>query len=87
MPDFAVHAVHGNSNGATTAPISATTADNAALRAVVDGLIGTSWNEAQHGEPYVAHSGVGPIGRIRVTVAWGSGSSAGAVQLEVAPIQ
>ena len=71
MPDFTVHAVHGNSIGATTAPISATTADNAALRAVVDGLIGTSWDEAQHGEPYVAHSGVGPIGRIRVTVAWG----------------
>jgi hypothetical protein len=83
MPDFTVHAVHANSIGGATAPISATTADNAALR---DGLIGTSWDEAQHGEPYVAHSGVGPIGRIRVTVAWGSGSSAGAVQLEVEPI-
>ncbi len=83
MPDFAVHAVHTNGIGGATAPISATTADNAALRAVVDGLIGTSWNEAQHGEPYVSHSGVGPIGRIRVTVAWGAGQTAGAIQLEV----
>ncbi|HTF32074.1 MAG TPA: hypothetical protein VK714_00045 [Myxococcota bacterium] len=86
MPDFTVHAVHGSNTGATAAHISATTADNAALRAVVDRLIGTSWNEAQHGEPYVSHSGMGLFGRIRVTVAWGAGSSAGAVQLEVEPI-
>ena len=86
MPDFVVHAVHGSNTGATAAPISATSADNAALSAVVEGLIGTSWNEAQHGEPYLSHSGVGFFGRIRVTVAWGSGSSAGAVQLEVEPI-
>ena len=83
MPDLAVHAVHGSNTGSTAAPISATTADNAALCAVVDGLVGTSWNEAQHGEPYVSHSGVGHFGRIRVTVAWGAGQMAGAVQLEV----
>ncbi len=83
MPDFAVHAVHGSSIGATAAPISAATADDAALRAVVDGRVGTPWNQAQHGAPHVSHSGVGPGGHLSVTVAWGAGRTAGAVQLEV----
>jgi hypothetical protein len=87
MADFAVQAVHGSNTGATVARISAANANSAALRAVVDGLIGTSWNEGQHGEPYLSHTGVGYFGRIRVTVAWGHSSTAGAIQLEVEPIR
>jgi hypothetical protein len=84
MPDFAVHAVDGS---ITVAPISAANANDAALLAVVDRLVGTPWNQAQHGAPHVSHSGVvRPFGRIPVTVAWGSGGSAGAIQLEVEPI-
>jgi hypothetical protein len=83
MPDFAVHAVHGSSIGATAAPLSAATVDDAALLAVVDGLIGTPWNPAQHGAPHVSHSGAGPGGHLSVTIAWGAGQTAGGVQLEV----
>jgi hypothetical protein len=54
MPDFAVHAVHGSRIGAAAAPIRAATAGDAALRALVDGLVGTPWNQAQHGASLTA---------------------------------